>query len=114
MGLEMTKFEYVRSTILNTEPLPNVNKAYANVVQEERVRNNTREDRPVPMSFVARAGAGTRGSGGERREIPTCTHCKKNGHKIDYCYEIVGFPECYSDRSRSGVGNKGRNSHIAI
>ncbi|KAK9669433.1 hypothetical protein RND81_13G129700 [Saponaria officinalis] len=71
------------------------------------------EDRPEPMSFVARAGAGIRGSGGERWEIPTCTHCKKKGHKIDSCYEIVGFPERYSDRSRSGVGNKGRNSYIA-
>ncbi|KAJ0040327.1 hypothetical protein Pint_27971 [Pistacia integerrima] len=41
MGLDDSTYGTVRSNILNTEPLPNLNRAYAMIVQEEWVRHIT-------------------------------------------------------------------------
>ncbi|KAJ0091648.1 hypothetical protein Patl1_14686 [Pistacia atlantica] len=54
MGLDDSTYGTVRSNILSTEPLPNLNRAYAMIVQEERVRHMTqgREQRGEPMAFL--------------------------------------------------------------
>lgn len=42
-GLDTAMFGSIRSSILNEDPLPNVNQAYAKIVQEEHVKL-TKED----------------------------------------------------------------------
>ena len=54
MGLYEDGYETVRSNILSIEPLLNLNRVYAMIVQQERVRTMTRtkEERGNPMSFA--------------------------------------------------------------
>ncbi|KAA8515037.1 hypothetical protein F0562_018177 [Nyssa sinensis] len=58
MGLDKEVYGTVRSNILSIEPLPNLNRVYVMVVQQERVRTmtRTREERGNPMSFAVQAG----------------------------------------------------------
>ena len=58
MGLYEDGYETVRSNILSIEPLPNLNRVYAMIVQQERVRTMTRtkEERGSPMSFAVQVG----------------------------------------------------------
>ncbi|KAJ8633296.1 hypothetical protein MRB53_026632 [Persea americana] len=69
MGLDEDGYGTVRSNILSTKPLPNLNRVYAMVVQQERVRTMTRmkEERGNPMSFAIQAG---RNSGGKGKTSP--------------------------------------------
>ena len=55
--MKMDMGQYV-SNILSTEPLPNLNRVYAMIVQQERVRTMTRtkEERGSPMSFAVQVG----------------------------------------------------------
>ena len=53
MGLDDSTYGMVRSNTISTEPLPTLNRAYAMIVQEKRVRHITcgKEWRGEAMSF---------------------------------------------------------------
>ena len=57
MGLDEDGYGTVRSNILSTEPLPNLNGVYVMIVQEERewTMTRTKEERGNPMSFAVQA-----------------------------------------------------------
>ncbi|KAK9705257.1 hypothetical protein RND81_07G043200 [Saponaria officinalis] len=110
VGLDASLFKNTRSTILITEPLTNLNKAYSNVIREEHVRINAREDRLdhlEPLSFIARAAAET---DGVKEGFPFCTHYRRSGHKIDICYKVHCCLEQGDNRHADGVGYKGSNN----
>ena len=54
MGLDEEVYDTVHSNILSTEPLLNLNRAYAMVAQQERMRTVTctKKERGNPMSFA--------------------------------------------------------------
>ncbi|XP_012847972.1 PREDICTED: uncharacterized protein LOC105967929 [Erythranthe guttata] len=107
MGLDEGGYETVRSNILSAESLPNLNRVYAMVVQQEQVQimTSTKEERGNPMSFVVQAG---RNSGGERKEKPsTCSICKRKGHDAENCFQRIGYPEWWGERPRTTTGGRG-------
>ena len=57
MGLDEDGYGTVRSNILSTEPLPNLNRVYAMIVQQEQewTMTRTKEERGNPMSFAVQA-----------------------------------------------------------
>ena len=57
MGLDEDGYGTVCSNILSIEPLSNLNRVYAMIVQQERVRTMTRtkKERGSPMSFAVQA-----------------------------------------------------------
>ena len=65
MGLDEEGYRSVRSNILSIEPLPNLNRAYAMVIQQERVRAmaRTKEERGNHMAFAVRADGRNSGGG---------------------------------------------------
>ncbi|XP_058006752.1 uncharacterized protein LOC131169099 [Hevea brasiliensis] len=70
MGLDEEGYRTVRSNILSTEPLPNLNRAYAMVVQQERVRTmtQTKEERGNrPRGTSAGRGGGQKCGNGAGR-----------------------------------------------
>ena len=115
MGLDDTQFRTVRSNVLSLDPLPNLNRAYQMVVQEERVGVMTRgkEERGDPIAFAVKSG---RTSSWEKKpntgsEKP-CSHCKRDGHDIDSCFQLVGYPDWWGDRPRSVGRALGRGKHV--
>ena len=77
MGLDEEVYDTVHSNILSTEPLLNLNRAYAMVAQQERMRTVTRtkEERGNPMGFAMKTGGqNSRGEAKDRNVV--CTNCK--------------------------------------
>ncbi|CAJ2632240.1 unnamed protein product [Trifolium pratense] len=107
MGLDDSTYGAVRTNILSTEPLPTLNKAYALVIQAERVRTITRtkEEKGEQVAFAVRVGKGRVESKDKDEE---CSNCSKTGHAADSCFELIGYPEWWGDRGRTSGRGAGR------
>ncbi|KAL6321337.1 hypothetical protein AAG906_016392 [Vitis piasezkii] len=80
MGLDENGYGIVRSNILSTEPLPNLNQVYAMIVQQER--------------------------GDGKDKIVICSNCKRKGHEADSCFQRIGYPEWWGDGPRTTTGGR--------
>nr|GLL36432.1 hypothetical protein TSUD_144220 [Ipomoea trifida] len=101
MGLDEASYGTVRTNMLATEPLPSLNKVYAALIREERVKNATRvaEERGEVMGLAVQAG-----NKGKGREVTgknvLCAGCGRTGHDISGCFKIIGYPDWWGDRPR--------------
>ncbi|KAM5574962.1 hypothetical protein ABKV19_014084 [Rosa sericea] len=100
MGLNES-YSATRGQILLMQPLPSVKKAYSMISQEEKQRELTvartndsmamlaiNESRNQPGSSKQNMRNNYKG----KRESLYCTNCKNEGHSIERCYWIIGFP----------------------
>ncbi|KAJ0021654.1 hypothetical protein Pint_30938 [Pistacia integerrima] len=73
----------------------------------ERVRTmtRTREERSSPMSFAVRIGA--RNSRGDKDKYVICSNCNREGHDADNCFQLIGYPEWWGNRTRTSVTRRG-------
>ncbi|KAA8531827.1 hypothetical protein F0562_006456 [Nyssa sinensis] len=110
MGLNES-FGAIHAQILLIDPLPTISHIYGLVLQEECQRNI---QTPSPIDGVALAAKGillTLKDGKKfRTPWPKCTHCHKEGHTIERCYFIHGFPP--SSRKPSS-GSKPRAHQVS-
>ncbi|KAL4581728.1 hypothetical protein LXL04_006255 [Taraxacum kok-saghyz] len=68
---------------------------------------------PEVLGFSVRANMNKgRGRGGDRPDKShlSCSHCKKTGHESSNCFELVGYPEWWEDRSKNDGGGRGGRS----
>ncbi|KAF7820556.1 retrovirus-related Pol polyprotein from transposon TNT 1-94 [Senna tora] len=107
MRLDEEVYGTLRSNILSTEPLPNLNKVYAMAIQQERVKTmmKVKEERGTPMSFAIQAGV--RNTGKNKDKAMTCSNCKREGHDAENCFQLIGYPEWWGNRPRTGGGRDG-------
>ncbi|KAJ3690345.1 hypothetical protein LUZ61_019509 [Rhynchospora tenuis] len=108
MGLD-EGFSSIRTNLLSMDPLPNLNRIYSMVIQEERHKNVTRgrEERGDTVGFAVHVNkADTMSKTGDK---PLCSHCGKIGHEISNCFELVGYPEGWGRGRRGGRGGRGPN-----
>ncbi|KAH7564867.1 hypothetical protein JRO89_XS09G0048500 [Xanthoceras sorbifolium] len=77
MGLNIDLYAQLRTNILSQDPLPSLDRAYQLVIQHERVRlaKAVTDDKPA-----------------------------EHGHDKNNCYEIVGYPEGWSNRNKADEG----------
>ncbi|KAH0777797.1 hypothetical protein KY290_009208 [Solanum tuberosum] len=109
MGLNET-FSHVISDILLKSVVPNVNQAYAIVVQEESQRFLGIVDiNKEPLTIMAGRGQSFKG-----RRFPgpiigngtPCMHCGHKRHRSDDCYRVVGYPVDFKTKRKSNNGNQ--------
>lgn len=122
-------FATLRLHIMLMEPLPEVNKAFAMIIQQERQYSNTQvtgnsgfisqvssDDAyahygsAYPNSSYINFGEGTActtGFSGNNNKKVQCTFCGLQGHTIEKCYRKHGFPPGY--KPKSGQGNTNGN-----
>ncbi|XP_074293705.1 uncharacterized protein LOC141620839 [Silene latifolia] len=82
-----SSYTTLRSNILMMSPLPNVEEAAAIFQQEEAQRKNYKQSAQVEAdtsAFYANHRSDER--------IPLCEKCKKKGHSIKSCWEVVSYP----------------------
>ncbi|CAH9115055.1 unnamed protein product [Cuscuta europaea] len=114
MGIYIDFFGGVRSQLLTQTDLPTLNRAYQQMIQEERVRGivHAQEERPDVMGFALR----TDGKGAGRGVKPdksghVCSYCRYSGHEVTSCFELHGYPDWWGDRPKPGIkegGGRGR------
>ncbi|XP_074299292.1 uncharacterized protein LOC141630360 [Silene latifolia] len=112
--------------LLLQEPLPSLNKAYSTLIQEEGVRGRTNErvagardgkNRAEPVGFAAQYNsvpvAVNRMEEDKKKEgettRPYYDGCNKFGHTHARCFDIIGYPKGWRDRTRGG-GRGGRGN----
>ncbi|GJW86110.1 retrovirus-related pol polyprotein from transposon RE1 [Tanacetum coccineum] len=103
MSLDESVYGTARSNILAQDPLPNLNKVYSILIQEERVNTMVRgkDERPELMALAMQ----NRTEAKNRSVI--CTECMKTGHNAEKCFEIHGYPEWWGDRPRVDTKRNG-------
>ncbi|MCH83154.1 hypothetical protein A2U01_0003969, partial [Trifolium medium] len=122
MGLDDALYGSVRSNLLATDPLPNLNRVYSTLVQEERVRSISRgkEERDVVGFAIQARARGARGLAEPKDKYTDtpCSSCNRTGHDADNCFELIGYPEWWGDRPRReekhGARGRGRQRGGAI
>ncbi|CAH9104998.1 unnamed protein product [Cuscuta europaea] len=103
MGLDEKSYGVVRSNLPTQEPLPSVGRVYAVLTQDESSRDNSRtqEDRGEITSFAAQVVPREKRREMKDRERNTlCTNFRKPGHEIDNCFQLIGYPEWWPERTK--------------
>ncbi|KAK2413561.1 putative mitochondrial protein [Trifolium repens] len=123
------QYSHVRSQIMLIEPLPILSKTFSLVLGQERQLNlpaipydATTEKQPLTMqvqsSFFNGGGRGKsqfpnkgrgRGGFGGGRGTRVCTHCGKNNHIVENCFEKHGYPPGYQQRNNKAYVNLAEN-----
>ncbi|XP_068477195.1 uncharacterized protein [Phaseolus vulgaris] len=126
MGLDDASYGTVRSNILASDPLPSLNRVYAMLVQEERLRMMAKstEERGLVVGLAMHANYKEKGRGDMVEKLMTCSHCGKNGHDMKGCFQLIGYPEWWGDkpksegkwngRGRQGMRNKGNPTRANV
>ena len=109
MGLNES-YATTRGQILMLDPLPPISKVFNLIVQEERQRtigsgSGTHSSAPVDtMAFnsstPSTVAAATATPSKLKRDRPICSHCGINGHTVDSCYKLHGYPPGYKPKSK--------------
>ncbi|KAJ8621844.1 hypothetical protein MRB53_030373 [Persea americana] len=97
-------FSALRSHILLIEPFPSVHKVYVLVSQEEKQRQLYLSHLPSTEAVVlaakkvsgfdTRLRPGNGGNNGIPRSTKNCRYCHRDGHTIEECYKLHGYPPC--------------------
>ncbi|CAA3022790.1 uncharacterized protein LOC111406837 [Olea europaea subsp. europaea] len=104
LGLNET-YAAVRGIILMMSPLSDTRKAFSITLQHERQLDVASHHEGTNGNFQAMAvnqsGKPFKGSssreitfrtGGASRKTSKCTYCDQEGHMVEYCYYLNGFP----------------------
>lgn len=81
------------------EPAPSINRSFALVAQEAAQRNISSSSSAIsPAAFLVRNNSNSsmrNPSQTKKKEKAHCTHCGLQGHTIDRCYKLHGYPPGY-------------------
>ncbi|KAF3789759.1 hypothetical protein EJ110_NYTH14143 [Nymphaea thermarum] len=96
------EFEGVRSQILNSGEVSSIENVYSCIEAKEQRRLVTTEGKRDLMPYHERSALVSHGPGGTTRSLRRCTHCKKTGHTVDYCWDLHLEKKGYKGRSSIG------------
>ena len=105
MGLN-ENFETLQSQILMYDPFPSMSKVYSLVLHEES-HKNIGHGSSASSQFDAMAiytnskGNSNWNKGNAKKDKPFCTHCNLQGHIIEKCYKLHGYPPGYKPRGKA-------------
>ncbi|XP_060958793.1 uncharacterized protein LOC133030262 [Cannabis sativa] len=94
----------VRAQILLNEPIPNLSRVFAMIVQEERQRSLGNFD-----SITLAVASSSTNPPRTKKPRPSCSNCGKPGHLVDKCYFLHGFPPGYGDKRKQDKGKAKAN-----
>jgi hypothetical protein len=98
MGLDDI-YQPLRSNLLSKEPLPTVKGDFAIISAEESHRaTNSVALKTQTSVFASRFNSSNKQKSGSSSTL-RCTHCNLNGHSVDKCYELIGYPSNYKKKS---------------
>ncbi|CAL9235088.1 unnamed protein product, partial [Arabidopsis halleri] len=140
MGLDDARYGNIVTSIIGTDPLPDLATVYQKVIREEQRLKaaRVREQGSEAVGFVAKKDvsqeslamvARFEASSGQSQRRVVCSNCGRTGHEKANCWQLVGFPEWYTERGKSSTrgasrgrggyhgdmsgGGRGRGTHTA-
>lgn len=103
MGLDESRFGGVCQGIISSDSLVDLGEAYAKVVREEQRIASTKEKKvqQSAVGFVAKKDSLDSPSSVSSRRPSQCSHYGRKGHEKANCWQLVGFPEWWEERSNN-------------
>ena len=95
------QYSTVRSNIMMMDPLPDLDKVFYILIQQQRQLVLQFDDSRVFAQLDTNNGTYGRGRGrgghtsggkGRGRSTKICTYCNKSSHMVDTCYKKHGYP----------------------
>lgn len=116
MGLNET-FTQVKGQILLKDPIPQIDKVFSLIRQEERQRSTGYSHNPSYESnaLFCKTDASKHAANKQsykKREKLVCTHCGLMGHTMDKCYKLHGYPPRYKTRGKGIAVNQVSVSNV--
>ncbi|XP_030974888.1 uncharacterized protein LOC115994771 [Quercus lobata] len=112
MGLN-ENYAAIRTQVLMANPMPDLNKVYSMVLLEEMQKNisssSSSEIEVVALYSNVSAKLNSRNRYSNRKERPIYSHCGIQGHIIDKCYKLHGYPPRYKPKGKSSLANQVSN-----
>ncbi|GAU44486.1 hypothetical protein TSUD_12970 [Trifolium subterraneum] len=99
-SLNNERFEHVKATVLNSEPLPPLRRVFNHILREE-ARITSERDKMVAVKGESGGSAFYAPNQNRLRrdgQKSKCDHCGKVGHIKAGCFEIIGYPENWGTR----------------
>ncbi|KAI5669161.1 hypothetical protein M9H77_19014 [Catharanthus roseus] len=93
-----------RSHMIQQEPIPRLLIVLAQICKEEQHKNSTW------IGDYSSDGAIFATAGKDRRFFPSkfyCTYCKRAGHDVTGCFQLVGYPEWWPRNSQHHAAGRG-------
>ncbi|GJS14376.1 hybrid signal transduction histidine kinase M, partial [Tanacetum coccineum] len=96
-----SQWRYIRSSILITDPIPDVKSAFATLFRDESYRNsNIHNFKSSSTAFVTRSNNDWSSNRKTQNRRPNrfvntnlvCKNCNMTGHTIERCFELIGYP----------------------
>ncbi|GAU40997.1 hypothetical protein TSUD_92220 [Trifolium subterraneum] len=92
----------VRSQILLMEPFPDINAAFAMIIQHESLNELDHSDESVAsINLTERRKFHNHSKGKPNYQNESCTFCGRSGHIVDICYKKNGYPPGFKFRDGS-------------
>ncbi|KAI5652700.1 hypothetical protein M9H77_29887 [Catharanthus roseus] len=96
----------IRSHMIQQEPIPKLRTVLAQICKEEQHKNSTRigDYSSDGAAFTAEKN---------RRSFPSkfcCTYCKRAGHDVTGCFQLVGYPKWWPQNSQHLAAGRGLSS----
>ena len=93
------------------DPMPNIDRVFSLIRQEERQRSIGKLSVPYVQSTALLCNTDAARSisakqGFQKRDKPTCSHCGLVGHTMEKCYKLHGYPPGYKTRGKGPVANQ--------
>ncbi|KAF5478005.1 hypothetical protein F2P56_004602 [Juglans regia] len=106
------RYSHIRGQILLIDHLPPINKVLSLILQEERQRDigsfmiPSIPSAALSSSSIGKPSAGSRAS--IRKDRPLCSHYGLQGHTVDKCFKLHGYPRgcCVKARSSTPYANQ--------
>lgn len=116
MGLNES-FSQSRGQILLMDPLPSINRVFSLMAQEEKQKSISNETQNS-MAFLAKSSVPSRKPQSNNykstnRDRPYCTHCNFQGHTVDKCYKLHGYPPGYKSNSAKNYNPRNKINYLA-
>ncbi|XP_070668374.1 uncharacterized protein [Malus domestica] len=117
MGLN-DSYSTVRGSILMMSPLPDTRRVHGLVLQHERQLDvaNSREPQSGVHAMQASRSTMAKGSsstgGSTSRKLLKCSYCDGDGHLVDRCFYLIGFPVGHKWHGKNVTPKNKRTSHV--
>ena len=93
------------------DPIPSVEKVFSLLIQDKKQRSVGQGSNNGPfVESTALAAKGTsigsKNNKGKGKERPICSHCSLQGHTVEKCYKLHGYPPGYKAKGKASLVNQ--------
>ncbi|XP_075077085.1 uncharacterized protein LOC107799593 [Nicotiana tabacum] len=92
-------FEHAKDQVLMTRPLPNINQAYAMIINIETLLSNKT------------SAGGYRQKNNSGKALVQCDYCNYKGHTRKNCFKLHGYPVGFKPKKKGGPPNTYNNTY---